>query len=509
VANDHTEAARVFHDATKHSYTSVRAAPHFLDWENKPLPYKIYPEAGALALPRDLSLPAMPALEAIAGSGSADDKVPLDLGSLTRILFCAAGITRVKRVGGEDYHFRAAPSAGALYPIEAYVAAGGVDGLEAALYHFSPGDLELRGLRRGDWRTTIARAAAMRPSLLEARAVVVLSAIFWRSAWKYRARAYRYCFWDGGTILANMLAAAYAEGLPAEIVTAFVDSEIERLVGIDGEREGLVCLVALGRTASASGEQREVPPLALETVPLSAKETAYEDLATIHRESRLVSLEEVRAVATARVQARGGPSKADEQAAGPQALSPTASLALGETVLRRGSTRAFARESISAVELATVMAVSRLHPRADFPRLTDTYLVVNAVDGMEPGAYHYRRESGTFELLKAGDFRAEAGYLCLEQELGADCSALVIYMAELERVLGALGNRAYRDAHLEAGLMGGRAYLAAYAINRGATGLTFYDDDTTKFFEPHAVGRSPLLMVAVGVPLSKASGHSE
>ena len=78
-------------------------------------------------------------------------------------------------------------------------------------------------------------------------------------------------------------------------------------------------------------------------------------------------------------------------------------------------------------------------------------------------------------------------------------------MTNLERVLEALGNRGYRDAHLEAGILGGRTYLAAYALGRGASGLTFYDDDTTKFFSPHADGKSPLLMVAVGVPRSRSS----
>ncbi len=110
------------------------------------------------------------------------------------------------------------------------------------------------------------------------------------------------------------------------------------------------------------------------------------------------------------------------------------------------------------------------------------------------------REAQSFELLKAGDLRAHAGYLCLEQLLGYDCSALLIYMADLERALEACGNRGYRDAHLEAGILGGRAYLASYALDRGATGLTFYDDETTKFLSPHAAGKSPLLMVAIGVP---------
>ncbi len=72
----------------------------------------------------------------------------------------------------------------------------------------------------------------------------------------------------------------------------------------------------------------------------------------------------------------------------------------------------------------------------------------------------------------------------------------------------ALGNRGYRDAHLEAGILGGRAYLAAYALGRGASGLTFYDDDTTRFFAPHAAGKSPLLMVAVGVPRTRADDQA-
>jgi SagB-type dehydrogenase family enzyme len=151
------------------------------------------------------------------------------------------------------------------------------------------------------------------------------------------------------------------------------------------------------------------------------------------------------------------------------------------------------------------MAASSEHPQADFPALTDTYLIVNAVDGMEAGAYYYDRQAHAFELLKPGNFRGEAGYLCLEQPLGMDCSALVVYMADLERALNAFGNRGYGDAHLEAGIHGGRAYLAAYSLERGATGLTFYDDDTTKFFEPHAAGKSPLLMVALGPRSQKKS----
>ena len=503
MGNEYIEAARVFHEVTKHSYTSVRSSPHFLDWDIKPLPYKIYPGAASIALPRDLNLSATPTLAALSSYVPADFSAPIETDALTRILFCADGLTRQKRVGDDDYHFRAAASAGALYPIEIYVAASEVEGLETGLYHFSPADLRMAGLRRGDWRGYIADAAAKRPSIRNARAVIALSAIYWRSEWKYRARAYRYCYWDAGTILANLLAAAAAEEISAEVITAFEDPALEALLGIDGEREGMIALVALGRADKEASSSPAVEPLTLETIPLSSKEDAYPDLVKMHRESRLVNAEEVATVSGAQPDPVSSQSASSENALHLETITSEESAGLGETILRRGSSRAFAQEPITAEELATIMAASSEHPQADFPALTDTYLIVNAADGLEPGAYYYNRNARAFELLKAGNFRGEAGYLCLEQPLGMDCSALIVYMADLERALRAFGNRGYGDAHLEAGILGGRAYLAAYSLGRGATGLTFYDDDTTKFFEPHAAGKSPLLMVALGVPRSR------
>ncbi len=498
VGNFDIEAARVYHEITKHSYTSVRAGAYALDWDNRPGPYKIYPEAGTMALPRDIELPTMPTLEAIASP--ADGANELDLATLTRILFCANGLTRQRKIGGEDYHFRAAASAGALYPIETYIAAADVEGIEGGLYHFSPADLKVRGLRRGDWREIVAHATANRPSVASARAILVMSAIFWRSAWKYRARAYRYCFWDAGTILANLLAAATAEGISAEVITAFVDSEIETLIGIDGESEGVMCLVALGSTDKARAPSPPLTPLELESIELS-KEVVYQPLVKIHRESRLESPEEVAKVSSATIAMPSATNSGQQFHL--DVIDPADARGLGDTILRRGSARAFAHEPIGADELTTILSASSGYTNVDFPPLTETYLIVNAVDELAPGAYSFNRDAKSLELLKPGDFRTEAGYLCLEQQLGYDCSALIVYMADLERTLEALGNRGYRDAHLEAGILGGRVYLASYALDRGATGLTFYDDDTTKFFAPHAARKSPLLMVAVGVPRSR------
>jgi SagB-type dehydrogenase family enzyme len=296
-------------------------------------------------------------------------------------------------------------------------------------------------------------------------------------------------------------AAANADALETEIITIFKDGPVEELLEVDGEREGIACLVALGRDHASAGQSPVLSSIELESIPLSAKEVVYQDLVRLHRASRLSGSEEVAELTHIQFDSRQ--LESSSAAIALDALDDDAASGLGETIVRRGSTRIFARKPIAAEELATILATSNLDPNRDIARVAETYLIVNAVDGIAPGAYYYRRENGSLELLKAGDFRAEAGYLCLEQPLGANCSALIIYMTDLERTLRSFGNRGYRTAHLEAGLLGGRAYLAAYSLGRGATGLTFYDDDTTAFLQPHCGQMSPLLMVAVGEPRSQ------
>ena len=102
------------------------------------------------------------------------------------------------------------------------------------------------------------------------------------------------------------------------------------------------------------------------------------------------------------------------------------------------------------------------------------------------------------QLPFLGVFRREARYLGLEQDLPGDASAAVFFLADLNAVLERWGNRGYRAVQLEAGILGGRLYLSAYAQRLGATGLTFYDDDVTAFFSPHAQGKSAIFLMALG-----------
>jgi SagB-type dehydrogenase family enzyme len=488
--------ARGYHERTKHSFESVRSSAHYLDWDNRPDPFKRYREVEALPLPDALPRPDVAALDGIAGGTEPADG-PLALPDLARLLRWGAGVIRSQRFpGGETYYFRTYASAGALYPIEVYLACAELPGFAAGLYHFHPLELALRPLRAGDLRDALARAAAD-PALAGAAAVILLTGTMWRSAWKYEARAYRHLYWDAGTMLANLLALAGSAGIGPRLVTAFVDAEVNQLLGLDGGREAALAMLAVGESERATPRD-ELDPLALESDPLSPREQSYPEALRLHSASSLAA-EEVRAYRTA-VERIG---RADRGVADRPELSgdpdrPELSRDPLETVIRRrGSARDFAPDPVPASELAELLARSLAPIPSDLPAANEIYLIANAVAGIDAGAYRFVPPD-RFELVRRGNFRAQAGYLTLEQLLGASAAATVFFLADLQQVLTALGDRGYRAAQLEAGIRAGRLYLGAYAQGLGATGLTFYDDEVTELLAP-GTAKSPMLCVAVGV----------
>ncbi len=508
--NRQTEAAWAYHNGTKHSYQSIRRAPHYLDWDNQPIPFKIYSKLDPIPLAERLSVSAMPALAAVSAvEAPRDDQIQLAQQTLAEIFYLSGGITRRRNYGGREIQFRAAACTGALYHIDLYLVCGDLPGLAAGVYQFDPRDFSLRKLRTGDYRGALARASGEERAIKNAPAVIVSASTFWRNAWKYQARAYRHCYWDNGTMLANLLAAAAARHVPARVVMGFVDREVSRLLGLDTAREAALAFVALGDAASqAAGPSPAVEPLAFETEPLSKTEIDYPAIRAMHEASSLESEEEAAAWREAK-RPESGENKPEEKKAG--RFFPLQPLTDGEipldsietVIARRGSTREFSRAPITFAELSTIVDRATRGVPADFSHPgeappSDLYLIVHAVEGLPAGAYYFHRERRALELLREGDFRREAGHLGLGQDIPADASANVYFLADLHRVLDRFGNRGYRAAQLEAAVMGGKLYLAAYALRLGASGLTFFDDDVTAFFSPHAAGKSVMFLAAVG-----------
>jgi SagB-type dehydrogenase family enzyme len=509
--NREIQAAWKYHDGTKHSYWSIRNHPHFLDWANRPQPFKIYPQLEPLPLPRDVPQTGVAALSAISqrGLSSLTEMVP-GLQDLARILYFSAGITKQRAYPGEEIYFRAAACTGALYEIELYVVTGDLPELDAGVYHFNPADVALRLLRKGDFRGNLAKATAMEPAVAHAPATIICTGTYWRNAWKYQARTYRHFGWDNGTVLANMLAVSAASGLPDEIVLGFVDAEVNRLLDLDTRREVSLCLVPIGRTSESSlPPPGEAPTLGLETIPLSQHEVEYPAMLEMHDASSLESVEEVNQWRI-RPPVLPSPTLAGEAVRLPHLPEEGQPKdTIEQVILRRGSTRTFDKAaSITLAQLATVLDSATRGLPADFleplgAQLNDVYLIVHSVQGLKPGAYFFGREQNTLELLKEGHFRADAHHLGLEQELPADACVDIFFLADLKRILERYGNRGYRAGQLEAGAIGGRIYLAAYAQHLGATGLTFFDDDVVNFFSPHAKDKSAIFLLAIGKPLKR------
>jgi SagB-type dehydrogenase family enzyme len=508
--NRDIEAAWNYHNGTKHSYQSVRAGRHYLDWENQPMPFKIYSSLEPIALPQHLSSSGMPALEVISIPSARSDQ-PKSLASqdLAEILFLSAGITRRRSYAGGEILFRAAACTGALYHIDLYLVCGELEGLEEGVYQFSPQDFALRRLRAGDYRSVLVNASGGEPSIAHAPCMIVSASTFWRNAWKYQARAYRHCYWDNGTMLANLLAAAVARGIPAKLNVGFVDTAVSLLLDLDAHREAPLSIVALGGGSPQAASAPPVEFLKLETMPLSKSEVDYPEMRAMHRASSLENEAEVLAWRESPIKA-GGERIKDDGKAGNQTF-PLRSLSdreipkdsIEDVITRRGSTREFAREAITVTQLSTMLDRSTRGVLTDFltqeeEPLNDLYLIVHAVEGLPAGAYVYRWQKRGLELLKEGDFRRDAGYLGLGQAIPADCSVNIYFLADLHRALERFGNRGYRAAQLEAAIMGGKIYLAAYAQRLGASGLTFFDDDATEFFSPDAAGKSVMFLVAVG-----------
>ena len=504
MSNLDSNAAWTYHDATKHSFASIRNHPHALDWANQPLPFKIYPALPILPLPRDVPQTGVAALSAIAARvPTAIDVLP-NLEAISQLLYLSAGITRARKYPGGEIYFRAAACTGALYEVELYLVCADLPDLEAGVYHFAPAEFGLQKLRSGDYRGSLANATAEESSILHAPLSIVCTCTYWRNAWKYQARTYRHFGWDNGTLLANLLAVAAAQGLPARVVAGFVDADVNRLLDLDTQREVAFSLVALGNTLmSPPSAPSELSRLHLETVPLSVREVDYPAMREMHVASSLDSTAEVEAW-------RGSPAPSeDSQADVPMLALPAPSDAeishdpIEQVILRRGSTRKFSHSSISISQLATILERATQGIPADFldpfgAQLNHLYLIVNAVEGLEAGAYVFHRDRRALECLKKGNFRAQAGYLDLEQALAADAAVAVFFLADLRAILRRFGNRGYRAAQLEAGILGGKLYLGAYAQRLGASGLTFYDDDVVKFFSPHAEGKSAIFLVAIG-----------
>ncbi len=438
---------RVRHDLTPNDLATL------------PPPVKAYDASlPRTPLPRDLPAPDAAATDVLAGR-LPDGQAPLDAAQLGRVLFLGAGVVRTSERDGRTTLFRASGSAGARFPLEVYAVTSGVAGVPDGVHWYDP--------------VGHALVQVGPPPAGAADTTLVVTGVPWRTGWRYAERGWRHLYWDGGTLLSQLTAAAASAGLRPQLRTLFPDAAVTALVGADGVHEFPLALLTLGDgdpplAPGGAAARGDLPPVEF---PLCTTAQRAGDRDTL------------------------GEPWPDAPPL-PEPPPPSAGPApLDEVVLRRGSQRRMDRTATvprSHLEWPVAAALRGI--------AVPHWVAVHGVDGVAPGIYRW---PDLTTPVRAGDLRDELARVCLDQLLAAEAAYVVIAATDLT----ALDDRTYREAQLAAGIVEGRLHLAAYALGLGATGMTFLDSEVPSLLGvPETYGT--LLFTCVGVPeyASRAGG---
>ena len=231
-----------FQQQTKYDRNTMDSRP--LDWENKPETYKRYPETLTISLPGPEIHNGPGLWQTIMERRSQRDfsGQPISMAQLGQLLWSSQGITRHL----QGFDFRAAPSAGALYPIETYLVINNVNDIENGIYHYNIKDHSLEQLKTGNFGNAIAEAALSQHICTTANVVFIWTAVFQRSTWKYKQRAFRYIYLDAGHIAHAVALASTGMDLGSCQIAALFDDEVNDIIGVDGEIESVVYMTVVG-----------------------------------------------------------------------------------------------------------------------------------------------------------------------------------------------------------------------------------------------------------------------
>jgi SagB-type dehydrogenase family enzyme len=185
---------------------------------------------------------------------------PLELALVGRLLYASFGVRGERKVEGVWVYDRPSPSAGGLYPLELYVATQAVEGLVDGLYHYDARAHQLEVRRRVLLHAALADAILAPDVVRNSNLVIMISAIFQRTMWKYGERGYRYVYLDAGHLGQNLYLVATALGLGPVGIGGFFDEELNRLAGLTIGEEEVIYLMCIGQRKPMDAETPEDNP---------------------------------------------------------------------------------------------------------------------------------------------------------------------------------------------------------------------------------------------------------
>ena len=487
------------------SYDRFRMKGHGLDWAHQPDPYKTYEGIEQIQLPEVSDVPKISLWDLNEEEVLDTQPEPFDLNRLSRILLLSYGFTAKARHPGYEFFYRSAASAGALYPIEIYLAAFNVAALDQGLYHYNIRDRALTLLRKGLFREFSGNALNDIPSA-DMSACFLISGIFYRTAWKYRERAMRYVLLDAGHVIENLRLSLNAEGLRHAIHYDFDDTRLNRFVGLDEKRE--TCLASLpvyeaGKpypTIETEASQEHLPPEFQSASRVSFKEVFYEEIDSISLAGRKISNH---MISTQKVRMDIG-LNASEWLSIPPIDSSEDEIGFVETIFKRRSKRNYIPETLTSNRFSHLMdfvcgavAMRSLSEQRDVGCLTTGFFAEN-IEGLKSGLYLLNETDKTIGLVRQGRFMRTMATVCLDQEWLKNASIHFLFMAHLDELDIRWGARGYRYAMMLAGRIGQAIYLGATALGLGSCSIgALYDREARE-----AIGLNEdsalLYLVAVG-----------
>jgi SagB-type dehydrogenase family enzyme len=452
---------------------------HSLDWANQPAVFKHYEGIQPLHLPKAMELPKSSLSSLMKGLAEHDG--PLDMMALSRILFLTNTFTAKTRHPNGDFYYRSAASAGALYPTEIYVSTCGIDGLEDGLYHFSIQRHALHPLRQGNYAShilAITRTEEKRVPIL----TFFLTAILFRSAWKYRARSYRYHLLDTGHVVENLALALKAHNRGVNLSYDFDDHRVDHFLGIDDTREFTLAIAHMfGSEPVSERREEEIPDLSetvRQTSIVSTKEVDYPAIGATHRAGTDIA----RGITAKTEMIRNlgpthkGLSKIESLTSWPEDMG------YPDALFHRRSRRNFVNNRLSKKELTAFLQALCSQglsvSESIYARSVAVGFLVNQAEGMAEGFYVLDPEHKGIGMVAQGAFTGEMARICLDQRWLANAGIHFLFLTNLDVLDRTWGARGYRYAMLTAGRMGQRLYVAATAMGLGCCGIgALYDGE--------------------------------
>ncbi|VVC75381.1 hypothetical protein AQUSIP_06710 [Aquicella siphonis] len=463
----------------------------------KPSIYKSYPGYPVISLPTPAGYSGISLSQALS-QNSSESVAAVSVQSLSNILYYSNGVTETRNYPGGQLQLRAAASAGALYPNDLYVAVINIKGIKPGIYYYHPANHSL--IRIGDQGLfqSLAEAGPYPDLLKNAAAIIIISAYFDRTVWKYHERSYRYILPDAGHILGNLTAATSAMKVPYIITGIFDDEKMGKVLALSQHDEGVLSMIVLGKKKLTSLNQIhrftavDLPKNAndMEITRLSHKLTSLKWLAgsvTIPVATSNMPNDDFSLTETLIKLPDGAPEKND----------------VFSIIKNRRSFRKFSHREISFNDFSGILHESFLPLRN--PHIVENggrvelFAIVTNVQNLPKGIYRYIPEKSALQKIVNGDFSNEIYKTGLSQEVLKRAAFVMAWVIDLNRIGVLHGERDYRYADMECGIGSETAYLSAQARKLGACAVgAFYDDEIQKMLKIDGTSKRVILLTAIG-----------